>query len=235
MGLYYNKKRNGVGSQSEASQLVHDNEELIEIKGYQSYKIENKCRILTNNSKMNKQLNMLKTINYDGCVSVCDIGCSNGFFGIWYLFNTPIKHVSFMDHDVECSTNLGKLLQTIVLNNYEIINKNFIEGMQSNVKADVVLMLSLIHWLYSCTTQTGCLFEIIKMVRENTNKMLIIEWIDNEDHAIKSFKHTHFNKSNQKTMYNVENFEKALKLYFNKVEKIGCTNTQTRVLYVAYV
>ena len=166
---------------------------------------------------------------------ITDVGCSNGFFGLWYALNTPMKKVNFMDHDTECTQNLTNILGKIGLSECNITQKNFIEGMQMKVKSDVVLMLSLIHWLYSCTTETGCLFEIVKMARENTQKMLIIEWVDVSDYAMKSFNHTKFNTDCHKSAYNLENFEAALDMHFNKVTKLGQTNTSTRVIYIANV
>lgn len=234
MPVYYNKNRK-VGSQSEKSNLLKNTSNLIEISGYQSYKIENIRNLSTKNGKMNKQLSVLKNIDYNDCTSLIDIGCSNGFFGIWYALNTQMKKVTFMDHDDECTQNLNDMFKTLELTDCDIVNTNFVDGMQMNVKYDVVLMLSLIHWLYSCTTETGCLFEIIRMVRQNTKKMLIIEWVDNNDYAIKSFNHIKFNKESQKSPYTLANFEEALNLHFTRVTKLQHTNTTTRVIYVAYV
>lgn len=184
---------------------------------------------------MNKQLSILKHIDYMDCASLIDVGCSNGFFGIWYALNTPITKVTFMDHDEECTQNLNEVFKTLERNECRIINTNFVDGMQMDVKCDVVLMLSLIHWLYSCTTETGCLFEIIRLVRGNTNKMLIIEWVDPTDYAIKSFNHIKFNKDIQKSPYTLKNFEEAINKYFSKVIRLGHTNSTSRVIYVAYV
>jgi hypothetical protein len=235
MPIYYNKNRDNVGSQCEKSQIIKNTDELIEIAGYQSFRIDNKQTITTNNGKMNTQLSILRKVDYSDCTSITDLGCSNGFFGLWYALNTPVKKIHFLDHDTECTQNLSLILNRIGLTECEIIPKNFQDGMQMKVKSDVVLMLSLIHWLYSCTTETGCLFEIIKLVRENTQKMLIIEWIDVSDYAMKSFNHTKFNKDCQKSEYNLKNFEEALNMHFNKVSKLGQTNTSTRVIYIAHV
>jgi hypothetical protein len=234
--MYFDVNRKSVsGSQREVPILTIQND-IINVDGYQQFSIINDL-LITTSSKINNQLNILKTINLDDSHTIIDIGCSNGFFAFWYLLNHPTKHITFMDHDQECIAVIHKILESMN-NSYQpkVLSDNFVSFLQTTETYDTIIMFSIIHWLYSCTTEICCLYEVIKNIRSKNNKTLIIEWVDNKDDAIKSFKHTSFNQDKQKSNYNLNTFIDALKINYKNVQFLSYTNNkQTRSIYVCEV
>jgi hypothetical protein len=103
---------------------------------------------------------------------------------------------------------------------------------QTTETYDTIIMLSIIHWVFSCTTDICCLYEVIKNIRSKNNRSLIIEWVDNKDNAIQSFKHTSFNQDKQKSNYNLNTFIDALKMNYKNVQFLSYTNGEkTRSIY----
>lgn len=234
--MYLDVNRKEVnGSQREVPILSIQND-IINVDGYQQFSIIDDL-LITTSSKIKNQLTILKTINLDDSRTIIDIGCSNGCFAFWYLLNYPTKHITFMDHDKECIAVIHKILESINKSNQaKVLSNNFVSFLLTTETYDTIIMLSIIHWLYSCTTDICCLYEVIKNVRSKNNKTLIIEWVDNEDCAIKSFKHTSFNQDKQKSSYNLNNFIDALKMNYKNVRFLSYTNNQqSRSIYVCEV
>lgn len=233
---YLNNNRKRVnGSQSESPGInIHN--DIIHITGYQTYNIsKNDYNIITNSKKLTRQLNILKMVEMGD--TILDIGCSNGFFGFYYLLKSNIKCYNFMDHDKECISLIDTTVRQLHIPDakYNLINQTFTEFVISNNSYETILALSIIHWLYSCTTTIGCLHSIIGYLRRKTTKTLVIEWIDITDHAIKSFKHINFNKENHTSEYSRINFESALKAHFSSYTcHKNSSLTGTRDIYVAY-
>ena len=101
-------------------------------------------------------------------------------------------------------------------------------------KADIVNALSIIHWIFSCTSIFGSMNKMISFLREITTEVLFIEWIDPDDEAIKYFKHLDYNKKNIEESYTYENFILELNKNFNSVNIIGETRS-TRKLFKATI
>jgi precorrin-6B methylase 2 len=228
-------RKHANGSQREVPMLTIKNE-IISVDGYQQFSIINGL-LVTTSSKIKNQLNILKKINIDDSHTIIDIGCSNGYFAFWYLLNFPEKHITFMDHDKECIAVIHKILDSMnKLNQAKVLSYNFVSFLQTTETYDTIIMLSIIHWLFSCTTDICCLYEVIKNIRSKNNKTLIIEWVDNTDGAIKLFNHISFNKDQQKSNYNLNTFIDALKMNYKNVEFLSYTNNnKTRSIYVCKV
>jgi hypothetical protein len=234
--MYLDVNRKSVnGSQREVPMLTIQND-IINVDGYQQFSIINDL-LITTSPKIKNQLNILKTINIDDSHTIIDIGCSNGYFAFWYLLNHPTKCITFMDHDQECIAVIHKILESMKkLNQAKVLSYNFVSFLQTTETYDTIIMLSIIHWLYSCTTDICCLYEVIKNIRSKNNKTLIIEWVDNTDDAIKSFNHISFNKNQQKSDYNLNTFIDALKMNYKNVDFLSFTNNKkTRSIYVCKV
>jgi precorrin-6B methylase 2 len=234
--MYLDVNRKSVnGSQREVPMLTIQND-MINVDGYQQFSIINDL-LITTSSKINHQLNILKTINIDDSHTIIDIGCSNGYFAFWYLLNHPTKCITFMDHDQECIAVIHKILESMKkLNQAKVLSYNFVSFLQTTETYDTIIMLSIIHWLYSCTTDICCLYEVIKNIRSKNNKTLIIEWVDNEDIAVKDFKHISYNQDKHKSNYNLDNFIDALKINYNEVRFVSYTNNhKSRSIYVCKV
>jgi hypothetical protein len=172
--------------------------------------------------------------------SLLDIGCANGIIGLSLLFSKNLKKVCLVDHDKEYIKNINILLEwdKEALQKVESLNTDFKtlkENLTSNnEKYDHVLVLSLIHWLYSSTADYGCLYKIVEDLKNIVNVSLIIEWIDNKDPVFSVLHHINFNPQIHKTQYNKKNFLDALKLNFKDVKCLG-KSTNTRELYICHV
>lgn len=229
---YLDKKRHTVnGSQSETSKLVL-NATIAQFSGYQSYSYDKSSNeIKMNNNKQQIQCQILSKITFNPNASLVDFGCSNGVIGL-YLFNQKkIQHLSLVDHDAECILNLNNLIKWSGLDKIIADQSSFDLYDKSH---DYVMTLSTIHWIYSATSNFGCLYKIIERFRSITKTALIIEWVDPSDGAIGVLHHIKMNPSIHKTAYTKENFLKALGKFFSSNEKIGQSNP-TREIYMAYV
>jgi transposase-like protein len=126
---------------------------------------------------------------------------------------------------------MNKLKDRFNFENISIVNKNITDY---DCPADVVFALTLIHWIYSCTSALGSLNAAVSFLKKLTKESLFVEWIDPGDTTIEFFKHTKYNRNFIKEPYNKENFISALKNNFTKVEKIADI-IPTRQLYLAVV
>ena len=86
--MYLDKNRKNVNGSQKEKPIIAKNNEIINVGGYQKFTINAEV-LTTSSSKITKQLNILKTINIDDSRTIIDIGCSNGYFGFWYLLNFP--------------------------------------------------------------------------------------------------------------------------------------------------
>jgi len=74
---------------------------------------------------------------------------------------------------------------------------------------------------------------VIEKLAALTRHTLIVEWIHEDDKAMKEFKHTEWNPSVVREPYSLDAFEDALHRRFARVEILGQT-TPTRTLYAAH-
>ena len=227
---YTDLNRNNGGNQSEKS-FYFINDTIFEMHGYHNYKYDKKLNIpiIINNNKQIEQLNKIKNINFKAASSLLDLGCGNGVIGLSMLFMYNFNKVTLLDHDKEYIQNLNKLIEWEPKLQPNVLTINLDFGSYQE-PADYVLVLSLIHWLYSATSDFGCLFKLINHIKQLVKIGLIIEWIDNDDTAIKFLNHINFNSNIHITPYNKDNFLKALNINFSKVTYLDKT-TETRELY----
>lgn len=233
---YLNETRKQVnGSQMETPNVFVRND-TIYVTGYQNYTISMKNNdIITTSKKMNRQLEILKQV-YIG-KTVIDIGCSNGFFGFYYLLHSNVECFDFMDHDKACISLIHDVSNILHIPDmkYNLINQNFAKFTLTNNTYETIIALSVIHWLYSCTTTFGCLNHIVRYLRHKVTNNLVIEWVEPTDNAIQSFNHINFNKAYHKSKYSREEFENALTTHFKSYTRYNNSSlTGTRDIYVAY-
>ena len=69
----------------------------------------------------------------------------------------------------------------------------------------------------------------MKFLRQITNEVLFVEWVDPSDEAVQYFQHLDFNKHTISETYCYENFLSELKQNFAYVSKIGKTRTTRRI------
>lgn len=224
------KRRNNSGSQSETPSLSINNNNSINVSGYQQFNINSSSiNFISKSSKYNLVKNKLSLIKKN-CKSLIDIGCNSGIvsYTAHFIGYSPIYA---LDHDKEYLNNL------ITINNKLNFNDIFVQEFSfGNIlpKADVVVMCALIHWIYSCTALFGDFDKIFRYLKESVNKYLIIEWIDPSDRAIGSLNHISFNKDVHTQQYNKTNFEKSLTENIGKIISIDRIN-KTRHLYIVEI
>jgi len=159
-----------------------------------------------------------------------DLGAASGYFTFMAILS-KCKHATAIDIDDTHLKIINELAIRYNIDNITIISDN-IDNYDGN--ADIVNALSIIHWIYSCTSIFGSMKNMIQFLKNITNETLFIEWIDPSDEAIKYFKHLDYNKSMIKDSYNYENFMSELKKNFHSIEELGKTR-DTRKLFKASV
>jgi hypothetical protein len=236
---YEDPKRKNGGSQSERS-FCRVNGNVFEMYGYHNYRYDKTLKnpIICKNGKSSAQLKIINLVNFLQDSSLLDIGCANGIIGLSLSKN--FKNICLVDHDQEYIKNINSLLEWDKhnLDKVQALNTDFqslkVSLEEKNEKYDYVLVLSLIHWIYSSTADYGCLYKVIEDLKKIVNVSLIIEWVDNSDPVFGVLHHTNFNPQIHKTPYNKKNFLEALKLNFKDIKFLG-KSTKTREIYLCNV
>ena len=201
--------------------------------GYQEYVLtKSSVRVLNEDVNLKKKQNILApffTPRYLKRRTVLDLGSSAGFFCFWALQSGAEKAIA-VDMDETYVRMIEEARDKLGFHALEVVKTNVIDW---NTPADIVLALALVHWVYSCTALFGSLDSIIKKLAELTKYMLIVEWIDPSDPAIKFFQHIEWNKEFVREPYTLEAFESALSRYFARWSLVG-EISPTRSLYVAF-
>ena len=232
MSIYFNKnRRSNRTSQSENIKKIENNDYTV-IQSYQHFKI-NKSLLFPLDEQLIKKTNLLNPIieKYSLYNSIIDIGSSNGFF--IYLAKNLYKKCYILEHDEEYVENINSINNKYMFDNIYVINTKFNE-LTSFQTYDVTLFLAIIHWVYSCTELNGNFDIIISKLSKITNNVLIIEWIDKNDEAIKNFKHTSYNTNIITEDYCEENFIKSINKYFNSYYVLPSYTSNTRKIYVVF-
>ena len=162
---------------------------------------------------------------YRDCMSVTDLGCSAGAVAILAAF-AGYETVTGCDHDADYLTLLDTASKGLVATQKWSFGEDF-------PKADVVMMLALIHWVYSCTALYGSFTEMFTYLKPFFGKYFVVEWVTPDDAAIRFFKHTGYNPEVVKEEYNTANFEKGLALIGKTVDTFKVNGT--RILYFVEV
>ena len=159
-----------------------------------------------------------------------DLGAACGYFTFTALQN-GCKHATAIDIDDNHLQIIRDISNKYNMNNITIISDNI---NNYNGQADIVNALSIIHWIYSCTSIFGSMENMIRFLKKITKEVLFIEWIDPSDEAIKYFKHLDYNKSMVDDSYNYESFISELNKNFTSVKMIGNTR-DTRKIFKASI
>lgn len=162
--------------------------------------------------------------------TLLDLGANAGFFSFWAL-QQGAESAIVVEMDNAYADIVLALKDRLNFPAIHMLNCNVTE---CKVKADVVLALALVHWVYSCTASFGDLERTVEWLAGLTEYMLVVEWIEPDDPAIAFFGHTEWNKAYLTGPYTREVFEGALHKFFRRVELIGHVSP-TRWVYVAYL
>lgn len=210
----YNERRNPYLQHTSSNVIIKDS--IMYITGYHKYHIINN-NIYHTNKKLAFVSEYVKKLNL---ITIADLGCNNGLLCCLLSDYDIIGY----EHEDDCF----RLHKSI--NNFIELNTIKWKFGDSFRKSDIVIMLALIHWIFSCTSLYGKFNPIIEYLHSHTNKYLIIEWVDTNDNQIQKFKHTSFNKDIIQEEYNHDNFAKSLSEYFT-YKKIYDVN-ETRKIYL---
>ena len=206
----------------------------IQVNGYQKYLINKNNIIPSENSyDLDEKTKLLKKYYQSTFIkdkTFLDLGAASGYFTFMAILNGS-KHVTAIDIDSTHLQIIKDISKEYNIKNITTICENIdiYEG-----KADIVNALSIIHWIFSCTSIFGSMEKMISFLKSITTEVLFIEWIDPTDEAIKYFKHLDYNKKDIKQSYNYENFILELNKNFTSIEMIGKTRS-TRKLFKATI
>lgn len=160
--------------------------------------------------------------------SFLDIGCNCGFFCFWARI---LGASSIIGLDLSRS-NIAlcrETAATLGLSNVDFRNQNFVEI--EGASFDVTLCLSVIHHLFTFTTDYGNFDDILGKLARLTKHCLIIEFVPTEDPSGKKLVFAKVEKLKQE--YNLENFLSSLSKFFPHIESLGQT-AGIRSLYMAF-
>eukprot|EP00941_MAST-03F_sp_MAST-3F-sp1_P002905 g2905.t1 len=204
---------------------------IVKIGGYQKFDLNVKSRqvlrIQNYSTKFNWIKHTLQNAYKFGFKSFMDIGCNNGLSSL-LAQEVGYDNVISLDHDSEA---IDILTKTIDLLDTTVIHPRIYSfGETFKNKVDVVLCGALIHWIFTCTSNYGRFSMIFDYLLSTGLKVLIIEWVDPLDSAVKSFRHLSCGvKPLEK--YSVTNLENA-HLQIGKIqEKWPLPGRPTRVMY----
>ena len=228
----YRDPRRKVGSQSETPFIKYIGEN-IQIGGYQNFLINKETRVITFPSKRKKFSyisNLLHNLNKsDNCNSIVDIGCNSGLTSL-IAFNQNFNRILSLDHDLEYINTLQAIKNKC--NIAAIDERQFSFGNKLNETFDVVFCGAIIHWIFSLTADFRNFDSILQYLLLATNKYLVLEWISENDNAIKSFNHIKRSRNPGDEEYTTTNFEKSINKYAKIMSKKAVDGGGTRIIYV---
>lgn len=230
LAIYKNKKRH-TGTQSETPSIHYDASGKGIVGGYQKFSITKTQVIPISYASKFMYISKFLTANKATCSTIADIGASTGI--VCFMANLiGYKTCYALDHDKDCLKIVQDIKDHFSIKE-GIIEKEYSFGDQIE-PVDIVIACALIHWVFSCTTLWGSFDKIIGYLRKCTKKILLIEWVDATDVAVRAFKHTSFNKGIIKEAYTRGNFIKSLQKHFAKVEKTF-TIRATREIFICKI
>ena len=227
----YKDPKRKIGSQSEIPKIDCNNNNIT-VSGYQNFVINKITRNITYRGKLSKftYINkLMKQLNSEyNCISIVDIGCSSGLTS-FIAFNNNFQYIVSLDHDPEYINTLKTIKDKCNITNIHESVYSF--GNTINEKFDVVFCGAIIHWIFSLTADYRNFNLIISYLIQLTNKLLVIEWIDPNDGAIRQLNHIKRRQKETDEEYTTQNFETAIKQYTNIISKENA-DTPTRTIYV---
>ena len=230
MNKTYKDKRRKVGSQSETPKItIKDNN--LKVSGYQNFMINITTKEITFKSyqyKFKYINDLLNKLNNEDCNTIVDIGCNSGLSSL-LAHNNNFRYIVSLDHDPEYISTLTSIKQHTSITNINESVYSF--GDVINEKYDVVFCGAIVHWIFSLTADFRNFDSILSYLSSFTKKYFVIEWVDNNDNAIKCLNHIKKRGNPDDEEYNTKNFEKAVKKYMNIISTKPVAGN-TRIIYV---
>lgn len=167
-------------------------------------------------------------------IEFMDVGCNAGLTS-FLAHEVGYDHVISLDHDKEYVAMLSEVLALEKLSTVEPHEFSF--GQPFPQRVDVMFVGALIHWVFTCTADFGRFNKIMAYLMNGVSKILVIEWVDPQDHAIKNFRHTDGCGSGAvaQEAYTVANFERSLQQIGKISEKWHSEKKTTRTIYTVII
>ena len=209
--VWYRNPQRSSGSQSEVPRYTVASDGTIRVRAYQRFDLHagRITAVLSYKKKfdwINERLWLLR--NTTLARTFMDVGCNAGLTSLLAQAQ-GYTEVTSLDHDTEYVDMLKKIA---VQDNVETVLRpqQFTFGSQFPTKADVVFVGALIHWVFTCTADFGRFDLIMDYLLTAVSQVLLIEWVDPGDPAMKVFNHTDCGSAPQEPC-GVAGFERELR------------------------
>jgi uncharacterized coiled-coil protein SlyX len=205
----------------------------VVVHGYQEFVLtRDAIRVLPEDPMLQRKQGLLAPFfqpRYLKQRTVLDLGAAAGFYCFWALQNGA-ESATALDIDENYIRMMEEVRTRLGFDALRVVKANVADW---DEPGDVVLALTLVHWIYSCTAVLGSLDAVVSKLAQFAKYMLIVEWIDPGDPTVVSFGHIQWNAEFVKGPYTLEAFETALDRHFPRRLIVG-EISPTRRLYVAF-
>lgn len=214
------------GSQGEHP-LIVESSNLLLVSGYQQYVLDIAARRIISDRRDKYPLMRPYLLQMDSSLSVMDLGCSAGRYGISALLD-GFNSVRFVDHDYDYLGLVDALLTRVGAPSSCLTEHRKFSEIETTY--DVVFAISIIHWLYAATEDFGSLDAIVARLGRLSRQFLFVEWVKPEDPCFDLWPQGRPPVDGDNP-YTEPAFSQALERHFEYTHKIGRT-TPTRELWL---
>ena len=202
------RQRSGDGSQVETPSVNIVGNRAI-VSGYQHYELTPTSLAFSGHPKYNylkEHLSTLKSSCGDAC-QFLDIGSNTGLVS-FIAERRGFARITALDHDAPAIEVIKKTAQLVESK----VNASVFSFGDILPTADVIFCGALIHWVFCLTANFQQDFNrIVHYLARSARRYLIIEWVEPNDGAIKSFRHINRCGRGAVEKYSRPSFTRALK------------------------
>ena len=220
---------NNIIMESADIDVIDVSDECVKIRGYQSYNICNReielisSDKIWNTEKKGKLIcKQISSISKEFKIkSMIDIGCNIGLYVFYSEFACNIIQCIGVDYNKEYILACEKIAKLTGSNKTRFENIKI-----SDIKdqtTELVVCVGLIHHLYHRTEDYGSLAKIVKDLAKITEKVLLVEFPDENDPKAKKW--TQISNRKSSDSYTRHNFENQLEHEFSSYKMIGETSS----------
>ena len=145
----------------------------IRVNGYQEYIInKNKIKPMASSYDLEKKITILKKYYHNDFIknkTFLDLGAASGYFTFTAILN-GCKHATAIDIDDDHLYIMENISKKYNIDNITIISDN-IDNYDG--KSDIVNALSIIHWIFSCTSILGSMENMVSCLKKNDRRSII--------------------------------------------------------------
>ena len=218
------------GSQSEVPKVLEHEDGRLAVSGYQKFTIlhNGDIRFQAQPEKFKFISKLFRQMHTeDKCDSLIDFGCNSGLVSL-IADRQDFRSISSFDHDPTYVATLGQIIKSRGVRS--IVPRTLSFGENTTAIADVVFAGAIIHWVFCLTADyQGDFGKVLDYLVSKATKYLVMEWVDPQDNAIKTFGHIRkcANGNEMVSRYTRSNFEAALRQYGVVQSTFGEKSTRT--------